>query len=256
VEREIALLRRIDHIHIVKVIGAYQEDISPRFSYFILMHPVGESDLDAFLVTAGSIIRTEPNVPGSNCERYIMYLRTWFLCLASALTYLHEQGILHEDIKPRNIIHRGVDVFFIDFGSSREFDLVNNLTSTESPVLATRLYAAPEAADRIDSEGNISRHGLKTDVFSLGIVFFEMLTVLDLKEVGELRDRVPQGSCYHMITSSFGNWLVAESCVNFYEEYVAPMLKHERKERPRAKEVLEALNNTSWLTLECPCRSS
>jgi serine/threonine protein kinase len=105
-----------------------------------------------------------------------MYLRTWIQCLASALAYLHAQQIQHEDIKPSNIIHCGSHVLFTDFESSRDVKL-RNTTSTASPALGTRLFAAPEAM--VDRNDNVGCHGFISDVFSLGLVFAEILWVLN-----------------------------------------------------------------------------
>lgn len=140
------------------------------------MSPVGDNDLKAFLHNAIHHI----SLATISGVTYSMYLRTWIHCLASALAYLHLQQIQHDDIKPSNIVYRNCDIFFTDFGSSRDLKL-RDATSTSSPALATRLFAAPEAM--MDRDGNIGRHGYKSDVFSLGLVFAEMLWVLKGEKV-------------------------------------------------------------------------
>jgi len=90
---------------------------------------------------------------------------------ARALAHLHEHGIVHADVRPENIlVDRNGHVAIVDFGSA----LTENLPSSPEPVdgdtsLASPLYMSPEQilGGPIDS---------RTDVFSLGIVLFEMLT--------------------------------------------------------------------------------
>ena len=84
--------------------------------------------------------------------------------LVEALFYCHEQNIAHRDIKPSNIfIDAGTQVKLADFGlSSFSMDRVATKCGTPN-------YAAPE----IFSEVEIDPY--KADVFSLGVVFYEML---------------------------------------------------------------------------------
>lgn len=98
---------------------------------------------------------------------------------------MHSQRIHHEDMKPQNIIHRGERIYFTDFSSSRSFE-AGQATSTANPARASRLFAAPEAF--YPNDGTLVRHGSKTDVFSLGLVFVEMLTVLAGFDVDSLHD--------------------------------------------------------------------
>jgi serine/threonine protein kinase len=254
VQNEIKVLKRLSHPHIVRLIGTYEEN-QDKYSHkmYILMSPVGDNDLRAFLHNAAPYI-----CKGINPEfsKYCLYLKTWFRCLASALFYLHKHLIQHEDIKPNNIIYKEADIFFTDFGSSREL-LLDEATSTESPALATRLFAAPEAMP--DHNSTFTRHGFQTDVFSLGLVFVEMLWILSGGEV-PLRQHLEEQTKatilqYHHVLPEIDSLLSKGECVQMYSQCVKPMLAITRQDRPSAEAVLQDISKAKcWRTLACPCQ--
>lgn len=93
--------------------------------------------------------------------------------LCDALQYAHDQGFVHRDIKPENILmDKDGAVKIADFGLSRIVGKENQaaeLTQTHQ-VLGTPRYMAPE-----QFEGS-SRVDHRADIYSLGVVFYEMLT--------------------------------------------------------------------------------
>ncbi len=95
--------------------------------------------------------------------------------VCDVLAEAHEAGLVHRDIKPENIfLHktsRGEEVKVCDFGIAKlvgESVTAQNLTA-EGWVLGTPAYMAPERISPDDLDG-------KADVYSLGIMLFEMLT--------------------------------------------------------------------------------
>jgi len=89
--------------------------------------------------------------------------------MLAALDYVHRQGITHRDIKSGNIMLCGSRAVLMDFGLAKE-EHTSGLTS-EGVVLGTPEYMTPEQAD-----GRTC--GPPTDIYSLGVVFFEALTGL------------------------------------------------------------------------------
>src|SRR5262249_8266481 len=91
--------------------------------------------------------------------------------IARGLQKAHEQGIIHRDLKPDNIM---VDAYgeqrVMDFGLARRLDDEVGLT-TPGRLLGTPAYMSPEQVD-----GDPARIGPATDIYSLGVVLFEMLT--------------------------------------------------------------------------------
>jgi WD40 repeat protein len=91
--------------------------------------------------------------------------------LASAVHYAHQRGVLHRDIKPKNIlIDASGQPHLSDFGLAKSLEQEGGLTRTPD-VLGTPSYMSPEQA-----AGKTKRLTTAADVYSLGAVFYELLT--------------------------------------------------------------------------------
>jgi len=96
---------------------------------------------------------------------------------AEALEYAHEQGIIHRDVKPGNLLlDTGGNVWVADFGLAKTTDQAD-LTQT-GDILGTIRYMAPEQFE------GVADH--RSDVYSLGLTLYEMLA---LKPAYDERDR-------------------------------------------------------------------
>jgi len=92
--------------------------------------------------------------------------------LARALQEAHAQGIIHRDLKPDNImINRKREPVIMDFGLARLHRQADSRLTNSGTVLGTPAYMSPEQAC-----GETDRMGPATDIYSLGVVFFEVLT--------------------------------------------------------------------------------
>ena len=148
--REAKAIAKLDHPHILPIYDFGQDG---DISYIAMKY-----------VEAGTLKDCDPNCPMSLEQAAEVISQT-----ASALDYAHEQGVVHRDIKPANILlDRGQWVLLSDFGLARMVEGSQQLTASGVGV-GTPAYMAPE-------QGQGRRVDGRADIYSLGIVLYEMLT--------------------------------------------------------------------------------
>jgi len=152
--REARAVAQLNHPHIVTVIDAgEQEDRIRPTPYIVFEYVEGE--------TLKARIRRNGRLPIGEAIAYAIEI-------ARALGAAHERGIVHRDVKPQNVL---VDeegrAKVTDFGIARTLDQ-EGLTQ-DGRVLGTTDYVSPEQALGHPVTG-------QSDLYSLGIVLFEMLT--------------------------------------------------------------------------------
>jgi eukaryotic-like serine/threonine-protein kinase len=150
-DREANILKQLRHPHIVKLYatGTY------RKAPFIAMEFIDGEPLDRVLARRGRITWEEVVTFGKQ--------------LCGALQYAHEKGIIHRDLKPSNLmITREGVLKLTDFGIAKDTD-VTALTGQNSTI-GTASYMSPE---QCKGDKNLSN---KSDLYSLGVVFFELLS--------------------------------------------------------------------------------
>ncbi len=89
--------------------------------------------------------------------------------IASALAEVHKVGILHRDLKPGNIMLRDDgNIVLIDFGLAKRMFSKLKMTD-QGEIFGTPYYMSPE-------QGHANEVDARSDIYSLGVIFYEMLT--------------------------------------------------------------------------------
>lgn len=152
---EVHNLRRLSHHHLVSFVGSYT-DVD---FLAIITEPVADGNLTQYF---------DEIVKGDFQPEKLTHLRSLFGCMASAVTYIHEQSCRHKDIKPANILLKSGMVLLTDFGIALDTtDLESDETNHTRPAYTTA-YAAPELLEH-------SSRGYPADIFALGCTFLEMM---------------------------------------------------------------------------------
>ncbi|MEA5596586.1 bifunctional serine/threonine-protein kinase/formylglycine-generating enzyme family protein [Rivularia sp. UHCC 0363] len=144
-------LVQCSHPHIVKV----HEVINENGLWGMVMEYISGQDLAVYINQRGKLSEVE-------ALKYINQVGT-------ALEYIHQQGMLHRDVKPNNIVLRQSqqEAVLIDFGLAREFDLNKTGSMTNS---MTEGYAPIEQYERR------GKFGAYTDVYALAATLYTLLT--------------------------------------------------------------------------------
>lgn len=149
-------LAKCRHRHIVEVKEIVREG---QLDGIVMEFIEGESLADRL---SDSLQNRGQALPETEALRYIQQI-------GEALKVVHDQGFLHRDIKPQNIMIRSstAEAVLIDFGLAREF--IQNLTQTHTLGL-TQGFAPPEQYNQTD------KRGAYTDVYALAATLYCLLT--------------------------------------------------------------------------------
>jgi serine/threonine protein kinase len=244
-ERELAVLKRLRHRHIVQLVGSYTDPDEVG----LIFSPVADCNLAQFL---SSITSSSPKMG---------LLRGSFGCLTTGLDYIHMNSIRYKDIKPENILIKGDTVIYTNFGIALDWEELGRSTTQDTSLTMTRRYSAPEML--MDAPRNSS-----ADVWALGCVFLEVTTVLKKCAVSDLKAFLgsfgTQSTVYSMNHDGVLTWVDQLGNEDEYVldniplEWVRAILKKKPASRPTAKalfhliSLLATTDNPSGL-LVSPC---
>lgn len=154
-EREVELASRLEHPHIARVYdsGLYES------LYYYAMELIEGLPLDEFAEKHGLDQRQTLELVRKVCR---------------AVKYAHQRGVIHRDLKPSNIlVTEDGQPHVLDFGLAKgNLEVEATLTiSVGGDVLGTPAYMSPEQA-----AGKVDRVDTRSDVYSLGVILYRLLT--------------------------------------------------------------------------------
>ncbi|MEK6259407.1 MAG: protein kinase [Planctomycetota bacterium] len=137
--------------------------------------PVFDVDeIDGCHILAMAFIDGEPlsKVLSRGLRLAPVQIADWVQKLALALGKAHQAGVIHRDIKPANIMidHEGEPIL-MDFGLARSINEMDTHMTQTGLIVGTPAYMAPEQAT-----GDADAVGPWSDQYSLGVIFYELLT--------------------------------------------------------------------------------
>ncbi|KAK6338324.1 hypothetical protein TWF730_002387 [Orbilia blumenaviensis] len=230
-ENEVKNMKCIVHHHCVKLVASYSD---PKY-FALIMSPVAQCNLAKYLTAATG--------PSQDSENKRGFLPRFFGCLVRTLWFLHRQKLRHRDIKPENILVFEGNVLFTDFDCSYSWAHTTRSTTDKVPP-RTWKYAAPEVAlsgFQKDIQINSS-----SDIWSLGCVFLEIITVWMGKSLDELNGYLDQDN-YYLNIDKLQKWMEslrreASPPNEAALEWVARMLQRDADMRPSAHELVELVS--------------
>jgi tetratricopeptide (TPR) repeat protein len=152
-EREVELASSLVHPHIARV---YDTGLH-RGLYYYAMELIGGSPLD----------RTLPCM-GDDDRRVIAMMKL----VCGAVEHAHSRGVIHRDLKPSNIlVSEDGQPHLLDFGLAKSFEGHDPGVTRSGELAGTPGYMAPEQAG-----GRDQQIGTATDVYTLGVITYKMLT--------------------------------------------------------------------------------
>ena len=130
------------------------------------IYDVGPNYLVMELVDGGPIVSPDQPHPLAADEAVRLAVQ-----IAAALEAAHSKGIIHRDLKPANILATGGLVKLLDFGLAKQSapSSTDDQTQTQAGmIMGTPAYMSPEQAEGKSADE-------RSDIFSFGVVFYEML---------------------------------------------------------------------------------
>jgi hypothetical protein len=141
-----------------------------RHPNIVAVHEVGRANDDLYIVS-DFIAGTSLDEWLEQRDPAIREIVVMMVTLARAIEHAHQAGVIHRDLKPRNIVvDAGNQPHILDFGMAKRLSTDATLT-VDGQLMGTPAYMSPEQA-----RGHANKSDHRTDIYSLGVILFYLLT--------------------------------------------------------------------------------
>ena len=163
-EREIEMVAALRHPAIVTV---YESGVTSAGHPYYSMELVEGAPLDLALP------RLESTTPGEPRRALVRRRLRLFLRVCEAVSFAHRRAVIHRDLKPSNVLVDDEDrPHVLDFGVAKALDEeLGPERTVPGEFMGTLAYAAPEQIT-----GDPTRIDVRSDVYALGVILFQLLT--------------------------------------------------------------------------------
>ena len=168
-------------------------------------------------------------------------LSVLFYKIVTGIDYIHKNNIIHRDIKPSNILIKNNIPKIADFGLSImnnvivKYDSIKHINCENmTHEIGTDIYASPEQL-------NSSSYNEKTDIYSLGIIYFEMLYMF-----ANSTNTCDKNNIINELRDGIYDW--CNSNINtIYQHIIKQMISLDINIRPSATEIKQYIENNNIL---------
>uniref|UniRef100_A0A8C1E6H3 Inhibitor of nuclear factor kappa B kinase subunit epsilon n=2 Tax=Cyprinus carpio TaxID=7962 RepID=A0A8C1E6H3_CYPCA len=164
--REFEVLQKLNHVNIVKLFAVEEMHMNPKQKVLVMEFCSGGSLLN--------LLEEPENAFGLAESEFLIVLQ----CVVQGMNHLRENGVVHRDIKPGNIMRQvgedGRSVYKLtDFGAARELEDDEKFVS----IYGTEEYLHPDMYERaVLRKPQHKAYGVSVDLWSIGVTFYHAAT--------------------------------------------------------------------------------
>ena len=261
--REIEALGQLKHPNIVAV---HDAGVAGGLHYFVMDYVDGWPLDEA--VPARPVDETAPGAAASELRAVghrgldsdrLRWMLAIFLKVCDAVHAAHLQGVMHRDLKPSNIrVDRAGEPHVLDFGLAKSVGEIDPAMTHTGQFIGSLPWASPEQV-----EGGASRVDLRTDIYSLGAILYQLVTGCAPFKPGTSLRSTMEDIVHHdpprpRTAAAAGGWRIDDDL----ETIILKCLSKERERRYQsarelardiqhylAGEVIDAKGDSAWYVL-------